>query len=199
MTWLNEHTDEDTHFFGVELQVVRIGESAPAPLFRVVAEPNDWQKAVKRSASNSTSGRAALYAGFWERYLARVRSEHPDWMAPSASTQSWLWMRAPIRSCGLSSSFAAGGKIRHELYIDAQTAGQSTARYEMLVRQKEALEAAYGRPQTWEPLPARRACRIAEYRTGTITSQHEHDAYMEFFLDAGHRMRSALAAVQLPD
>jgi hypothetical protein len=31
MTWLNEHTDEDTHFFGVELQVVRIGESAPAP------------------------------------------------------------------------------------------------------------------------------------------------------------------------
>jgi hypothetical protein len=74
MTWLNEHTDEDTHFFGVELQVVRIGESVPAPLFRVVAEPNDWQKAVKRSASNSTSGRAALYVDFWARYLTRVRS-----------------------------------------------------------------------------------------------------------------------------
>ena len=145
MTWLNEHTDEDTHFFGVELQVVRIGESAPAPLFRIVAEPNDWQKAVKRSASNSTSGRAALYADFWKRYLARVRSEHPDWMVPSASTQSWLWMAAPIRACGLSSSFAAGAKIRHELYIDAQSAEQSTARYEALARQKEALETAYGR------------------------------------------------------
>jgi len=69
----------------------------------------------------------------------------------------------------------------------------------VLARQKEALEAAYARPLTWEPLPGRRACRIAEYRTGAITSQHEHDAYMEFFLDASQRMRTAHAAVQLPD
>ena len=88
-----------------------------------------------------------------------------------------------------------GRKIRHELYIDAQTAEQSTARYKVLARQKEALEAAYGRPLTWEALPGRRACRIAEYRASTITSQHEHDAYMEFFLDASQRMRTALAAV----
>ncbi len=199
MTWLNEHTDEDTHFFGVELQVVRIGESAPAPLFRVVAEPNDWQKAVKWSASSSTGGRAAPYADFWERYLTRVRSEHPDWMLPRAPTQSWLWMAAPIRACGPSCSFAAGGKIRHELYIDAQSAERSTARYEALAGQKEALEAAYGRGLTWEPLPGKRACRIADYRSGTITRHDEHDAYMDFFLNASQRMRHALAAVQLPD
>jgi Domain of unknown function (DUF4268) len=199
MTWLNEHTDEDTHFFGVELQVVRIGESERAPLFRVVAEPNDWQKAVKRSASNTTGGRAALYADFWERYLARVRAEHPDWTVPGRSPQNWLWMAAPIRACGLSSSFAAGGKIRHELYIDAQSAERSSARYEALARQKDALEAAYGRALTWELLPGRRACRIAEYRDGSITRADEHDAYMDFFLDAGQRMRNALVAIQLPD
>lgn len=198
LTWLNEHTDEDTHFFGVELQVVRIGESARAPLFKVVAEPNDWQKAVKRSTSSTTSSREALYVIFWEKYLARAAAEHPGWMLPRASSQSWLWMRAPIRSCGLSCSFAAGGKIRHELYIDAQTAELSTSRYEALVRQKDAMETAYGRPLTWEPLPGRRACRIADYQTGAITRQDEHDPYIDFFLDAGQRMRSALAAIQLP-
>jgi hypothetical protein len=51
-------------------------------------------------------------------------------------------MAAPIRSCGLSTSFAAAGKIRHELYIDAQSAERSTARFEALARQKEVLEAA---------------------------------------------------------
>jgi Domain of unknown function (DUF4268) len=198
LTWLNEHTDEDTHFFGVELQVIRIGESAPAPLFRVLVAPNDWQKAVKRSASSSTGGREALYVGFWEKYIARARARHPDWIIPRASSQSWLWMRAPIKSCGLSASFTAGSKIRHELYVDAASAELSTARYEALARQKEALEAAYGRSLTWEPMPGKRACRIAEYRPGSITRQDEYNSYMEFFLDAGQRMRTALASVELP-
>jgi hypothetical protein len=42
LDWLNENTSEDTHFFGIELQVVKIGDSLRAPLFNVVAEPNDW-------------------------------------------------------------------------------------------------------------------------------------------------------------
>ena len=199
MTWLNEHTDEDTHFFGIELEVVRIGKSAPSPLFKIVAEPNDWQKAVKRSASDSVGARGILYARFWDRYLSRVRAEHLDWPNARPSSQSWLWMTAPIRACGLQSSFAAGGRLRHELYVDAQTPERSIARFEGLARQKEMLEAAYGRPLIWEPLPGKRACRIAEYRDGAITRLDEHDGYMDFFLDAGERMRNALAAVQLPD
>ena len=51
LDWLNEHTDEGVHFFGVELSVVRIGDSLPAPVFRAESRPNDWQKAVRASAS----------------------------------------------------------------------------------------------------------------------------------------------------
>jgi hypothetical protein len=83
-----------------------------------------------------------LYAEFWDKDLSRVKAGHPDWPNTRPSTQSWLWMAAPIRACGLSSSFAAAGKIRHELYIDAQSAERSTARFEGLLRQKEVLEAA---------------------------------------------------------
>ena len=198
VTWLNEHTDEDTHFFGVELEVVRIAGSVPAPLFKVVAQPNDWQKAVKASASSGTSRRSALYGEFWARYLDRVKAEHPDWTGARLTKLSWLWMASPIRSCGLQPSFAAGGKIRHELHIDAQTAEGAAARYETLVSQKEALETAYGRPLSWEPQPGKRACRIADYHEGTIERPDDYDTYMEFFLDAGQRLRHALASVKLP-
>lgn len=200
LTWLNEHTDESTHFFGVELQVVRIGASVPAPVFKVVVLPNDWQKAIKAASSPKTvGGRGALYVEFWQKYLERVQAQQPGWTHAKASTQSWLWMTAPIRSCGLSSGFAAGGKIRHELYIDAPTNEQATARYEVLEQQKEALEHAYGRALTWETLPGRRAYRIADYHPGEITHAEEYDTYMEFFLDAGQRMRRALAAINLPN
>jgi hypothetical protein len=199
LIWLNQQTSEDTHFFGVELQVVRIGDSAPAPLFKIVAEPNDWQKAVKRSADETASGRGGLYAQFWDRYLARVRRKHAGWRTGRPLSQSWMWMTAPIKSCGLSPAFTSGGRIRHELYVDAATPELSFARFEFLLAQKDVLEQAYGRPLTWEPLPDKRACRIAEYRDGDIARVAEHDAYMDFFLDAGERMRAALKAVQLPD
>src|SRR3712207_5308880 len=34
LDWLNARTDEGTRFFGVQLGVVRIGDSEPAPLFK---------------------------------------------------------------------------------------------------------------------------------------------------------------------
>ena len=187
------------NFFAVELEVVRIGESVPAPLFKIVAEPNDWQKAVKRSASDSASGRGALYAEFWDKYLSRVRAAHPDWPHARPSTQSWLWMASPIEGMRPVARFRCCRKNPPRAVIDAQSAERSTARFEALASQKETLDATYGRPLNWEPLPGKRACRIAEYRDGLITRLGEHDAYMNFFLDAGERMRKALAAVQLPD
>jgi hypothetical protein len=65
LDWLNENTGEETHFFGIELQVVRIGESAHAPLFNVVVQPNDWQKQVRATTrTGAATGRGALYLEF---------------------------------------------------------------------------------------------------------------------------------------
>ena len=62
LDWLNENTGEDVHFFGIELQVVKIGDSPPAPLLNLVAQPNDWQKQVRASTQRSAvTGKGALY------------------------------------------------------------------------------------------------------------------------------------------
>jgi hypothetical protein len=44
--WLNEITDDHLKFFGLEVEVWRIGDSAMAPKFNIVAKPNDWSKDV---------------------------------------------------------------------------------------------------------------------------------------------------------
>jgi Domain of unknown function (DUF4268) len=196
LTWLNEHTDQDTHFFGVELEVVKIGGSVPAPLFKVVALPNDWQKAVRSSAVATAGGlRNELYRQFWTKLLERIRSEHPSWTRATASAQNWLWLTAPIRGCGLNPVCGGKGKIRQELYIDRVTPEQCRVVFDALQARQEEFEAAYGRRLEWDQLDGRKACRISEPAEGDIRNDAEHEKYIEFFIDAGERFRKAISAV----
>jgi hypothetical protein len=48
LDWLNQHSDDEVRFFGVELRLIRIGSSPPAAEFRVEARPNDWQKVARQ-------------------------------------------------------------------------------------------------------------------------------------------------------
>lgn len=68
LDWLNRVTGESYAFFGVEVRAVRIGESLPAPLFDVVAKPNDWDKlAADRTANDpAVSEMQADNTAYWE-------------------------------------------------------------------------------------------------------------------------------------
>jgi hypothetical protein len=44
LDWLNDRTDENVDFFAVELGLVRIGRSLPAPILDVVVQPASWRK-----------------------------------------------------------------------------------------------------------------------------------------------------------
>lgn len=196
LTWLNEHTDSDTHFFGVELEVVRIGDSIPAPLFKPVAVPNDWQKSVRAATvGHGTGGKAELYRLFWTKLLERMKAEHPSWTRAAPPAQNWLWTSAPMRGCGITSVFASKGKIRQELYIDRSTSEECRAVFDVLYKQKAAFEAAYGRPLDWDPIEGKKACRISETTNGDVLNQQDHDRYIQFFLDGADRFREAIAAV----
>jgi hypothetical protein len=48
LEWLNERTDQQVDFFGVEIGLVRIGRSLPAPVLDVVVQPRNWRKASRR-------------------------------------------------------------------------------------------------------------------------------------------------------
>lgn len=49
LDWLNEITDERFRFFGLEVELWRIGDSPAAPKFNIVAKPNEWVRAVSQT------------------------------------------------------------------------------------------------------------------------------------------------------
>jgi hypothetical protein len=194
--WLNENTPPEIHFFGIEIRLVRIGASSPAPLLDVVAQPNDWQKQVREVArAERASGRDPLYLAFWARFLERVKSEYPSWTKRSHSTtDNWLNMPGPFQGTWLNPSFARGKRLRQELYIDTGDAEANKRLFDHLRAHREIMEAAYGGALDWEELPDKRACRIADYTDGWIQQQDRFEEFVDWFVDRGARLRAALAA-----
>lgn len=69
LDWLNRITDETFRFFGIEIELSRIGDSLPAPVFNVVSKPNDWSKNVKRTAANIELNDAGiLRLEYWQAF-----------------------------------------------------------------------------------------------------------------------------------
>ena len=56
LDWLNEITDDRFNFFGLEIELWRIGESPVSPKFNVVSKPNDWTKTVSTAAKRIETG-----------------------------------------------------------------------------------------------------------------------------------------------
>lgn len=198
LDWLNEQTSEDTHFFGVQVSVVRIGDSAPAPLFDVVAKPNDWQKRVRAvTRSEGVSERAERYRSFWSLYLDRMATQHPDWgRRASPQAANWMGFRSPFTGSQIVPGFAAGRRLRHELYIDSGDGDANTRLFTALVDHRAEIEAEYGRPLEFEPIEGKRACRVAEYRDdSSIDFEDQWPVYLDWFFDCGERLRTALAKV----
>jgi hypothetical protein len=197
LSFLNNLGAGRARFFGVEIAVARIGESLPAPLFKLAAEPNDLHSQASseaRQSSQDLTGKPALYAAFWERFLERVKSERPHWTrSKNAPAQNWFSMPTPFKDGNVYSlSFGAHARLRCELYLDSLDPERVGALFSGLAAHKAEIEASFGEPLSWEDLPNRRAKRIAAYRSGDITTTAELNDYLDWFISTGTRLRAAL-------
>lgn len=167
LDWLNQHTDEGLDFFGIELELVRIGTSTPAPHLKLVAQPNEWAKGTKAAAASAAapSDRTMAYKAFFEKALGRFKALRPGVTTASrVSPQNWFTFSAGRSGLGFNWSFVSGRRLRCELYIDASTREEAKALYDALRARAEEIEAAIGEPISWERLDDRRASRLGVYR-----------------------------------
>lgn len=62
--WLNKVSEDDIEFFGLQLELLQIGGSAPAPIIEIVARPKAWKKAGPKP--NKMTPRQQAYREFFE-------------------------------------------------------------------------------------------------------------------------------------
>lgn len=193
--WLNERTDENTRFFGVEIQVVRIGDSLPAPAFKLVAQPNDWGKQVKAATSpGEGSARGRQYWDFWDQFLARIHTEHPGWTRARTSTSA-SWMDVSLASgTVLGSTFTRRG-LSAWIYFGSADGPLNLSRFEQLDRVKPQIEIALGQEAVWDAMDGRKAARVGiESEFTAVSNVEQWPMMIDWLVDAHIRLRAAFAA-----
>ena len=162
LDWLNAHTTEGVDFFGVELELLRIDDSPPAPNLKLVAEPNEWAKRARGNAAGQPTERALAYQRFFEATLADFKRLRPGLTSASrVGVASYAGMAAGRSGFSLSWVFGGPGRLRVELYIDTGDRDLNKGFFDALDAQRDDLSEALGGDLVWERLDTKRASRLS--------------------------------------
>lgn len=191
LDWLNERTGEDTRFFAVRVDAVRIGDSPIAPRFTVVVQPNDWQKGIK-AVTGGLSPRRQRYKELWAAVLDGLREQAPGWTnARSAPAQSWMTLPAGVSGAVYSVLFSREGRCV-EIYFGSADAAANERSLKKVSEHRGAIEAGFGHPLDWETLEGKKATRVRYTVPGDIDDDVDH---VQWFVTEVIALRDAVAAI----
>ena len=117
-------------------------------------DPTGWTMA--ELAGPLGGGKGAMYREYWSRWLDKVRVRHPHWtQMTTLPAQNFITLPSPVRGTHYGLSFAAGGRLRSDFYVDLGSPEASAAQFDVLQSQQDLVESIYGAPLSWERLPDR--------------------------------------------
>jgi len=164
--WLNKITPSEMIFYGIELEVFKIDNSLPAPNFRIIAGPPPSKR--RRMPINGVTPRNKKYQDFFDRLRTKILGLQPAFTRAKALPQSWWGLGLGRSGFSISAAFTIDSKFRVEVYIDTGNKESNDMAFEELKENSVALNERIGTELAWDPLPAKRACRIYLARGATI-------------------------------
>ena len=167
LDWLNRITDESIRFFGLEVELWRIGDSLAAPKFNVVSKPNDWSRSVAQAAraidETELSDVRIMQRDYWAAFHKVLDRLNGTVSGNNRIPQPLSWMSHSIGRSEMNLGtvmIRPKKRIRVELYLRTEHA---KAFFHLLLEQKDDVEKEFGFPLEWEELPDRQDSRIAAY------------------------------------
>jgi hypothetical protein len=196
LQFLNENTTDDLSFFGVQIELWRIGDSPLAPKFEVVVKPNDWAKSGREQARavSTASPTKQLQQKFWTALVERLAKCAPQIRPQKPRPQHWL--NNSIGRSGFALNITANTREERlgvELWLHDAEAKKHFAG---LVAQKSIIESNLGFDLDWQELPDAQACRIATwYSDASLDDESRWHEYLDWLAQRLVKMDQVLRPV----
>ena len=166
LDWLNEITDEEIRFFGIEMELWRIGDSPLAPKFNIVSNPNDWTKAssgARHQITSTLSETEQLQIKYWKKLnelmlqgTIKPRKPRPQhWMTFSLGI-GYSQFRLHANFTVSKNLVTAGLMIQGE---------NAKAHFALLLEDSEEIEKELGEILVWDEKPKAKYCIISFVKT----------------------------------
>ena len=159
--WLNSITDDNYNFFGIEVRLFKIGDSALAPQFDIVAKPNNWSKTIKKQVSGDTETEK-LRLEFWSTFHDYVDKRDLDILKHgSANTDHWCDFRVGIAGFHYACILTVKNWIGVQVYYGGDKPDQNKARYDLVEEKcKTQIEALESKKIEWKRLDDKKASLV---------------------------------------
>ncbi len=79
---LNEITQEEYQFFGIEIKLWKIDDSQAAPQFEIVSNPNNWNKNIRSTINKNFSDTQHQHLEFWTQFTDYMEQRGNDIILP---------------------------------------------------------------------------------------------------------------------
>jgi hypothetical protein len=173
LDWLNRITDETFTFFGIEIELYRIGNSDPAPMFNVVSKPNDWTKQVKKSASNQNiTDTKLLQQEYWQGLKDFMESNKSFVRMQSASPQHWTNVAIGRSYFHLSATVnSRDNSLNIWLNIQGDNAKEQYEKLKTLAYDNSIIEIS--KDLVWDKMDGRKMSAVMLKSSGDFTNKNE--------------------------
>ena len=187
--WLNKHTDDDLSFFLVEVHAYKIGDSLPAPYFKIIEQPNDFVKTIKAiSKNNDMSETEKNRLEFWTRFNEIVDARGKPFNKRKASTDHWYSVAMGSSECHISMDLV---NKEHKIRVCVWVSDNKDL-FDKFYANKEQIEKACGFELIWDRLDTKKAALACTYINDLdFDNQENYPQLMNKAIDLVVAMRDA--------
>jgi len=152
LDYLNEITEEGFSFFGLEVELWKIDNSAPAVKFNVVSRPNNWTKNIREAAQHTgtiTEVKQQQLA-YWTAFRDFMEERRSVVRCQKGAAQHWMNMSIGRSGFGIR---ARVNSVKSTISADfTMVTKTSKSVYQHFLSQREAIEREYGGALEWHEL-----------------------------------------------
>ena len=177
--WLNESTSADYAFYLVQVEAIRIGNSPYAPLFTILAAPDDQTREIGETKKELADNRYQ-YQEFWTQLLEKSKMRTNLFLGNSPQKGGWLYIKLGKIGVQLGIWTSTGPKGSWvDLLINVGDKEKNKLLFDQLFAQKDAIQIELDEPIEWLRNEKRPPCRIVRRITGGLTTPDKWSAMQD--------------------
>ncbi|MDR0970360.1 MAG: DUF4268 domain-containing protein [Lentimicrobiaceae bacterium] len=194
LDWLNDHTNDEISFYGVQLELWQIDESKPALKFNIISKPNlAVRQAARSRAIDELSDRRKFQYDFWMKFRNKI---YRTKKIPSLQTpRPQYWFDVSLGKSGINISNTCNtdeNSVGIRIYISNIIADTMLP---YLESRKEEIENLLGESLSWNPNPNARDKIISLSHQTDFSNPEKVDEAVDWLVEKTIKFREVFSKI----